>query len=140
MDFKVAGTKEGITAIQMDIKVDGLTPEIIKRSLEQTREARDKILNDVMLPVISEPREEISQYAPKISIIRINPDQIAEVIGSRGKVIKRIIEDSGVEKIDTEDDGRIFVSDRDLSKVNRAVEIIKAIVNPPEVGAIYTGD
>ena len=139
MDFKVAGTKEGITAIQMDIKVDGLTPDIIRKSLEQTREARDIILDDVMIPVIPEPRAEISSYAPKISIIRINPDQIAEVIGSRGKVIKRIIEESGVEKIDTEDDGRIFVADRDITKVNRAVEIIKAIVNPPEVGAIYTG-
>ncbi|MCL2457126.1 MAG: polyribonucleotide nucleotidyltransferase [Defluviitaleaceae bacterium] len=139
MDFKVAGTKEGITAIQMDIKIDGLTTEIIKKSLEQTREAREIILDDVMIPVIPEPREEISPYAPKISIIRINPEQIAEVIGSRGKVIKRIIEESGVEKIDTEDDGRIFVADRDINKVNRAVEIIKAIVNPPEIGAIYTG-
>ncbi|MCL1864015.1 MAG: polyribonucleotide nucleotidyltransferase [Defluviitaleaceae bacterium] len=139
MDFKVAGTSEGITAIQMDIKVDGLTPEIIKQSLTQTREARDVILNDVMIPTIELPRSEISPHAPKISIIRINPDQIAEVIGARGKVIKRIIEESGVEKIDTEDDGRIFVADRDLSKVNRAVEIINAIVNPPEIGAIYTG-
>jgi len=139
MDFKVAGTKEGITAIQMDIKIDGLTPEIIRRSLEQTRTARDMILDEVMLPAIAEPRPEISPYAPKISIIRINPDQIAEVIGARGKVIKRIIEESGVEKIDTEDDGRIFVADRDMDKVNRAVEIIKAIVNPPEIGAIYTG-
>jgi len=139
MDFKVAGTKEGITAIQMDIKVDGLTPSIIRESLAQTRIARDVILDDVMIPAISEPRAEISPFAPKISIIRINPDQIAEVIGSRGKVIKRIIEESGVEKIDTEDDGRIFVADRDMSKVNRAVEIIKAIVHPPEVGAIYTG-
>ena len=139
MDFKVAGTKEGITAIQMDIKVDGLTPKIIKDSLTQTKTARDAILDQTMLPTIAEPRSEISPYAPKISIIRINPDQIAEVIGSRGKVIKRIMEESGVEKIDTEDDGRIFVSDRDMSKVSRAVEIIKAIVNPPEVGAIYTG-
>jgi polyribonucleotide nucleotidyltransferase len=139
MDFKVAGTKEGITAIQMDIKIDGLTPDIIRRSLEQTHAARDVILDDVMIPAISEPRAEISPFAPKISIIRINPDQIAEVIGARGKVIKRIIEESGVEKIDTEDDGRIFVADRDMDKVNRAVEIIKAIVNPPEIGAIYTG-
>jgi polyribonucleotide nucleotidyltransferase len=139
MDFKVAGTKECITAIQMDIKVNGLTPQIIRDSLEQTRIARDVILDDVMIPTIAEPRPEISPFAPKISIIRINPEQIAEVIGSRGKVIKRIIEESGVEKIDTEDDGRIFVADRDIEKVNRAVEIIKAIVNPPEVGAIYTG-
>ena len=139
MDFKVAGTSEGITAIQMDIKVDGLTPEIIRASLDQTKVARDIILDDVMVPVIPEARPEISPHAPKIAIVRINPDQIAEVIGSRGKVIKRIIEESGVEKIDTEDDGRVFVADRDIEKVNRAVEIIKAIVNPPEVGAIYTG-
>ncbi|MCL2371925.1 MAG: polyribonucleotide nucleotidyltransferase [Defluviitaleaceae bacterium] len=139
MDFKVAGSKEGITAIQMDIKVDGLTPEIIRASLDQTKIARDKILDDVMLPVIPEPRPEISPYAPKMEILRINVDQIAEVIGARGKVIKRIIEESGVEKIDTEDDGRIFVSDKDQAKVNRAVEIIKSIVNPPEVGKIYTG-
>jgi polyribonucleotide nucleotidyltransferase len=139
MDFKVAGTTQGITAIQMDIKVDGLTPEIIRASLEQTRSARLDILEDVMIPVIPEARPEISPFAPKIAIIRINPDQIAEVIGSRGKVIKRIIEESGVEKIDTEDDGRVFVADRDIEKVNRAVEIIKAIVNPPEVGVVYTG-
>ncbi|MCL1877881.1 MAG: polyribonucleotide nucleotidyltransferase [Defluviitaleaceae bacterium] len=139
MDFKVAGTKEGITAIQVDIKIDGLTPEMIRQSLDQTNKARNMILDDVMLPAIAEPRPEISPHAPKIAIVRINPDQIAEVIGSRGKVIKRIIEESGVEKIDTEDDGRVFVADRDIEKVNRAVEIIKAIVNPPEVGAIYTG-
>ncbi|MCL2049361.1 MAG: polyribonucleotide nucleotidyltransferase [Defluviitaleaceae bacterium] len=139
MDFKVAGTKEGITAIQMDIKIDGLTPDIIKKSLEQTGIARNIILDDVMIPAIPEPREEISSHAPKICIIRINPEQIAEVIGARGKVIKRIIEESGVEKIDTEDDGRIFVADKDITKVNRAIEFIKAIVNPPEIGAIYTG-
>jgi len=139
MDFKVAGTSEGITAIQMDIKVDGLTPKIIRDSLDQTKEARDIILNETMLPAISEPRAEISPLAPKIAILRINVDQIAEVIGARGKVIKRILEESGVEKIDTEDDGRIFVADRDQTKVDRAVEIIKAIVNPPEVGGIYTG-
>jgi len=139
MDFKVAGTKEGITAIQMDIKVDGLTPEIIRASLEQTNIALNYILDEVMLPTISEPRPEISPHAPKISILRINPEQIAEVIGARGKVIKRILEESGVEKIDTEDDGRIFISDKDQSKVDRAAEIIKAIVTTPEVGAIFTG-
>jgi len=139
MDFKVAGTTEGITAIQLDMKVDGISMKIIHDSLEQTKLGRMHILDTSMNPVIKEAREEISPYAPKMAIIRINPDQIAEVIGSRGKVIKRIIEESGVEKIDTEDDGRIFVSDRDIEKVNRAVDIIKAIVNPPEVGSIYTG-
>jgi len=139
MDFKVAGTTEGITAIQLDMKVDGISMEIIQASLDQTKEGRMHILDTSMNVAIAEPRAEISPYAPKMAIIRINPDQIAEVIGSRGKVIKRIIEESGVEKIDTEDDGRVFVSDRDIEKVNRAVEIIKAIVNPPEVGAVYTG-
>ena len=139
MDFKVAGTSEGITAIQMDIKIDGLTPEIIKASLAQTKKSRDFILADSMLPVISEPRPEISPHAPKMAIVRIQIDQIAEVIGSRGKVIKRIIEESGVEKIDTEDDGRVFVCDKDQAKVDKAVAMIKAIVTVPEVGTIYTG-
>jgi len=139
MDFKVAGTTEGITAIQLDMKVDGISMDIIRDSLSQCKLGRMHILDTSMNVAIAEPRAEISPYAPKMAILRINVDQIAEVIGSRGKVIKRIIEESGVEKIDTEDDGRIFVSDRDIEKVNRAVEIIKAIVNPPEVGAIYTG-
>ena len=139
MDFKVAGTKDGITAIQMDMKIHGLTPEIIRASLEQTESARMYILENVMIPAVGEPRTEISPYAPKIMIVRINPDQIGEVVGTRGKVIKRILEESGVEKIDTEDDGRVFVGDQDIEKVRRAVEIILAIVNPPEVGKIYTG-
>ena len=139
MDFKVAGTKDGITAIQMDMKIHGLTPEIIKASLEQTESARMVILNEIMIPAIPQPREEISTYAPKIMIVRINPEQIGEVVGTRGKVIKRILEESGVEKIDTEDDGRIFVGDQDIEKVRRAVDIILAIVNPPEIGKIYTG-
>ena len=139
MDFKVAGTTEGITAIQMDIKIDGLTPEIIKASLEQTRTSRLHILESTMLPAIATPRAEISPHAPKMAIVRIQIDQIAEVIGSRGKTIKRIIEESGVEKIDTEDDGRVFVCDKDQAKVDRAVAMIKAIVSPPEVGEIVTG-
>jgi len=139
MDFKVAGTSEGITAIQMDIKIDGLTPEIIKASLEQTKTSRFHILEASMLPAIAEPRPEISEHVPKMAIIRIQIDQIAEVIGSRGKVIKRIIEESGVEKIDTEDDGRIFICDKDQAKVDHAVAMIKAIVTVPEVGAIFTG-
>jgi polyribonucleotide nucleotidyltransferase len=97
------------------------------------------ILNGVMADAIEEPREEISPYAPKIMILRINVDKIGEVVGARGKVIKRIIEESGVEKIDTEDDGRVFVCGRDIANVRRAVEIIQNIVNPPEVGRIYTG-
>ncbi|MCL2287039.1 MAG: polyribonucleotide nucleotidyltransferase [Firmicutes bacterium] len=139
MDFKVAGTSEGITAIQMDIKIDGLTPEIIKASLEQTKNSRFHILETSMLPAIAEPRPEISPHAPKMAIVRIQIDQIAEVIGSRGKVIKRIIEESGVEKIDTEDDGRVFVCDKDQAKVDKAVAMIKAIVTVPEVGTIFEG-
>ena len=139
MDFKVAGTTEGITAIQMDIKIDGLTPEIIKASLEQTKTSRMHILNSTMLPAIAEPRAEISPHAPKMAIIRIQIDQIAEVIGSRGKTIKRIIEESGVDKIDTEDDGRVFVCDKDQAKVDKAIAMIKAIVTVPEVGAQFTG-
>jgi len=139
MDFKVAGTKNGITAIQMDMKIHGLTPEIIKASLEQTEAGRFYILDKVMIPAIKSPRTEISEFAPKIIIVRINPEQIAEVIGTRGKVIKRILEETGVEKNDTEDDGRIFVGDQDMEKVRHAAEMILAIVNPPEVGKIYTG-
>jgi len=139
MDFKVAGTKDGITAIQMDMKIHGLTPEIIKASLEQTEAAPMVILNEVMLPAIGTPRLEISKFAPKIMIVKINPEQIAEVIGTRGKVIKRILEETGVEKIDTEDDGRIFIGDQDIEKVRKAADMILAIVNPPEIGKIYTG-
>jgi len=139
MDFKVAGTKDGITAIQMDMKIHGLTPEIIKASLEQTEAGRFYILDKIMIPAIESPRTEISEFAPKIIIVRINPEQIAEVIGTRGKVIKRILEETGVEKIDTEDDGRVFVGDHDIEKVRHAVEMILAIVNPPEVGKIYSG-
>jgi len=139
MDFKVAGTKDGITAIQMDIKIDGLTPEIIKASLEQTKTSRMFILENSMLSAIAEPRTEISPHAPKMAIVRIQIDQIAEVIGSRGKTIKRIIEESGVEKIDTEDDGRVFVCDKDQAKVDKAVAMIKAIVTVPEVGTIFEG-
>ncbi|MCL1987787.1 MAG: polyribonucleotide nucleotidyltransferase [Firmicutes bacterium] len=139
MDFKVAGTADGITAIQMDMKIHGLTPEIIKASLEQTEKSRKYIIDEIITKAIATPRKEISLYAPKIMIVKINPEQIGEVVGTRGKVIKRILEESGVETIDTEDDGRIFVGDQDLSKVHRAVEIINGIVNPPEVGKIYKG-
>ncbi len=139
MDFKVAGTHEGITAIQMDIKIDGLTEDIIKKSLAQTKEARAFILDEVMLKAISTHRTELSSYAPKIGYIKIEPEKLAEVIGSRGKVIKRIIEDAGVDKIDTEDDGRIFVAGKTQESVQRAVAIIKAIVHSPEPGAVYTG-
>jgi polyribonucleotide nucleotidyltransferase len=139
MDFKVAGTHQGITAIQMDIKIDGLTPEIIKKSLAETRRARAFILDGVMKDAIQEPRAEISQYAPKITMININPEKLSEVIGSRGKVINRIIEESGVLKIDTEDDGRIFVAAVEMGQIRKAVDMIMAIAEDPEIGKVYTG-
>ncbi|MCL1924358.1 MAG: S1 RNA-binding domain-containing protein, partial [Defluviitaleaceae bacterium] len=139
MDFKVAGTKKGITAIQLDMKINGITHEIIEQSLLETKTSRDYILDEVMLKCIEKPREEISPYAPKIKVITIDVDKISEVIGTRGKVIKRILEESGVSKIDTEDDGRIFIVDMDPLKVEKAISIIKAIVTVPEVGAVYKG-
>ena len=139
MDFKVAGTTKGITAIQMDIKIKGLTTEVIKKSLNQTNIARQKILQDIMIPAIEEPREKLSVHAPKIALVKINPEKMAEVIGARGKVIKRIIEDSGVEKIDTEDDGKIFVSSNTDESLQKAIQIINAIAKDPEIGTIYCG-
>ena len=139
MDFKVAGTEKGITAIQMDIKIDGLTPEIIRQSIEQTSKSRQFILDEVMLKCIDKPRAAISPYAPKIAMLTIAVDKIAEVIGARGKVIKRIMEDSGVDKIDTEDDGRIFISGQTAESVQKAVDTINAIVRDPMPGEVYTG-
>ena len=139
MDFKVAGTKKGITAIQLDMKINGISHKIIEDSLAETKLARNYILDEVMLKAINAPRNEISPYAPKIKVITIEIDKIAEVIGTRGKVIKRIIEESGVSKIDTEDDGRIFIVDMDITKVEKAAEIIKAIVTVPEIGSVFKG-
>ena len=139
MDFKVAGTYRGITAIQMDIKIDGLTPELIQKSLEQTQAARLNILGGVMSEAISEVRPNISPYAPSIAMIKVLPDKLSEVIGPRGKVIKRLIEESGVDKIDTEDDGRIFVVSTSQQAIKKAVAMIEAITIDPEPGRIYTG-
>ena len=136
MDFKVAGTKNGITAIQVDIKIDGLTPEIIKTALEMTKKGRMDILNDVMLPVIPQPRAELSKYAPKIIQFKIAVDKIREVIGPGGKVIQKIIADTGV-KIDIEDDGNVFIATNDSEAGNKALETIKGIVAEPEVGKTY---
>ena len=138
MDFKVAGTKNGITAIQVDIKIDGLTYDIIKEAFERTRVARMYILNEVMLKAIPEPRKEISKYAPKIITMTINPEKIKDVIGSGGKVINKIIADTGV-KIDIEDDGRVFIASEDAEMANRAKETIEAIVMELEVGKTYFG-
>lgn len=138
MDFKVAGTHEGITAIQMDLKIDGLTPEMVKEALEKTHTARDYILNDIMLPQIPAPREELSKYAPKMLSTVIPTEKIREVIGSGGKVIQKISAECGV-KIDIEDDGHVFVSGIDIDNCRRAMTIIDTIVNDPEAGAIYNG-
>ncbi len=139
MDFKVAGTHKGITAIQMDMKIQGLTPEIIKGAIENTHTARNYILDEVMLKAIPEPRPELSKYAPKIEFIQISPDKMAEVIGSKGKTINKIIELSGVDKIDTEDEGKIYVSSPDADAIAKAVEMIKMIDKGPEVGRVYEG-
>ena len=138
MDFKVAGTKNGITAIQVDIKIDGLTPEIIKTALMQTKEAREMILDDVMLPCIGEPRANLSKYAPKIITTTIDPDKIRDVIGSGGKVIQKIIADTGV-KIDIEDDGRVFIATCDQEAGDKALNIIKGIVSDVEPGQVFEG-
>jgi polyribonucleotide nucleotidyltransferase len=138
MDFKVGGTKEGITAIQMDLKIDGLTPEIIKEALETTHKARNYILDEVMLKAIPEPRKEVSKYAPKMLNTKIPVDKIREVIGTGGKVIQKLCADYDV-KIDIDDEGNVFVCGVDLDKSKAAIEVIKAIVTVPEVGAIYKG-
>ena len=136
MDFKVAGTHDGITAIQMDMKIHGLTFRIIEQALEQTKRARDFILDEVILKCIAEPRKELSKYAPKIGSMVIDVDKIADVIGSRGKNIKKIIEETGCE-IDTEDDGKIFIKGMTEEGIERAKEMIGAIVYDPIPGKIY---
>lgn len=138
MDFKVAGTKKGITSIQMDIKIEGLTYDIIKKAFEQTKVGREFILDEIILKAIPEPRKELSPYAPKITTHMIPVDKIREVIGSGGKVIQRIVAETGV-KIDIEDDGRVYISYIDKSAGEAALNIIKAIVSGPEIGAIYKG-
>ncbi len=138
MDFKVAGTKKGITAIQMDLKVHGLTPEIIKEAFAKTHKARDYILDEVMLPCISEPRAELSKYAPKMLSTKIDPEKIGDVIGKQGKVIQKIQADCEV-KIDIEEDGRVFISGIDIDNAKRALSIVELIAKDPEIGAIYNG-
>ena len=138
MDFKVAGTKNGITAIQMDIKIHGLTKAIIEEAIARTREARMHILEDVMMPVISAPRANLSQYAPKIEQIMIDPTKIGDVVGKQGKVINKIIEETGV-KIDITDDGAVAVCGTDQEMIDRAVKIIKGIVTEITAGMVFTG-
>ena len=138
MDFKVAGTKKGITAIQMDLKNDGLSHEIIENALEITREARIQILDEIMLPVLPEPRKELAETAPKMITMHINPDKIREVIGSGGKVIQKITAETGC-KIDIEDDGSIYIASADIEACRRAQTTIENIVFVPEVGRLYYG-
>ena len=138
MDFKVGGTEKGITAIQVDIKVDGLSYDIIKEAFERTKKARKHILEDIMMPVISKPREEISKYAPKILNIKISVDKIKDVIGPGGKMINKIIDETGV-KIDIEEDGEVFIYTIEEANGKRALEIIEEITREIEVGKVYKG-
>ncbi|MCL2576398.1 MAG: polyribonucleotide nucleotidyltransferase [Defluviitaleaceae bacterium] len=146
MDFKVAGTTEGITAIQLDIKVDGLSHDIIEQSLQRSKTTRLQILNESMNPAISEPRAEISKYAPKIVMIQIDPERMGEIIGPRGKVIHRIIDECGGDKkelggisIDTMEDGKIYVVGNDMNNIQKAIDMINTILMVPEVGTVYQG-
>ena len=138
MDFKVAGTKNGITSIQMDLKVDGLTPAIIKQALETTHQGRNEIIDKIMIPAIAEPRAEVSKYAPKMISMTIDPDKIREVIGKGGSVIQKIVADTGA-KIDINDDGTVFIAAVERDAAYMATAIIDAIVFEPEVGETYEG-
>ncbi len=138
MDFKVAGTHAGITSIQMDLKIDGLTPEIIKKALEMTHVGRDYIIDEVLLKAIPAPRAEVSKYAPKMTTMKIDPDKIREVIGKGGAVIQKIVADTGA-KIDIDDDGTIHIAAINDAQAKAAKACIDAIVFEPEVGAVYTG-
>jgi len=137
MDFKVAGTRDGITALQMDIKIKGLTRELMAEALEQARAARLHVL-ERMLDVIPEPRREMSAYAPRITTIQINPDKIRDVIGPGGKVIRKIVEETGAQ-IDIEDDGRVFIASTDQEGAKKAIDWIKGLTDEVEVGRIYRG-
>ena len=138
MDFKVGGTHKGITAIQVDIKIDGLTYDVIRDAFEKTRKARIHILDNVMLKAIPEVRDHLSEYAPKMLTTTIDPDKIREVIGSGGKTIQKICAECDV-KIDIDDDGKVFISGISAEGTQRAMDIVKTIANPPEIGAIYKG-
>ncbi len=138
MDFKVAGTHDGITAIQMDLKIDGLTPAIIRQAIESTHKARNYILDEIMLKAIPEPRKEVGKYAPKMLTTKVPADKISEVIGKGGKVIQKLCADFEV-KIDIDDDGNVFICGLDMEKAKACIQVIGTIVNPPEIGAIYKG-
>ena len=137
MDFKVAGTKNGVTALQMDLKVQGITKDVIKKALDKGKTARMSIL-EKMVNTISAPKQELSSFAPRIVAFKINEDKIGAVIGPGGKVIKKIIQDTGA-TIDIADDGTVQVASNDQQAMDKAVAIIKSIIEEPEVGKIYTG-
>ena len=138
MDLKVAGTRDGITAIQMDIKIHGLTRQIIEEAIARTREARMYILDHVMAPVIDQPRDHVGKYAPKIIQIQIDPQKIGDVVGQRGKTINAIIDETGV-KIDITDDGSVSICGIDQASMEKAAELIRIIVTDFEEGQIYSG-
>lgn len=138
MDFKVAGTKNGITSIQMDLKIDGLTPEIIKSAFETTRKGRFYIIDNVILPCIPAPRDDVSKYAPKMISTKIDVEKIREVIGTGGKVIQKITADTNTQ-IDIDDDGSVFIAAVNKDDAYRALDIINAIVFEPKPGMIFTG-
>ena len=137
MDFKVAGTRDGITALQMDMKISGITEEVLRQSLADAKDARFRIL-DVIEAAIDAPRAELSEYAPRLYTIDIDPEKVRDVIGSGGKNINKIIDATGV-KIETEDDGHITVASNDGASGKKAIEMIKAIVTDPKPGDIYEG-
>ena len=137
MDFKVAGTEKGITAIQMDIKIDGINKDIFTQALAQAKRGREFIMGK-MMECISEPRKELSKYAPKITTIHVDPDKIAKVIGSGGKMIKKIVDETGA-KIDIDDTGRVFIAAVNTEAANKAIEMIEGITAEAEVGKVYTG-
>ena len=138
MDFKVAGTHDGITAIQMDIKIHGLTRPIVEEAIARTKEAREYIINNVLTPVIAEPRPSVGEYAPKIEQMKVDPEKIGEIIGQKGKTINAIIEETNV-KIDIDDDGTVYICGIERAGIDRAMEIIHSIVDPIEVGKTYDG-
>jgi len=138
MDFKVAGTHDGITAIQMDIKIHGLTRPIVEEAIRRTKEAREYILNEIMTPAIAEPRKEVGPYAPKIVSIQIDPEKIGDVVGQRGKTINEIIARTGV-KIDITDDGKVSICGTDTEMMDKAVEMVKIITTDFEEGQIFKG-
>ena len=138
MDFKVAGTHDGITAIQMDIKIHGLTRQIVEEAIARTKEAREYIINEILVPCIAAPRPEVGPYAPKIISLQIDPEKIGEVVGQRGKTINEIIARTGV-KIDITDDGKVSVCGTDPEMMQKAVEMIKIIVTDFEAGQIFKG-